>query len=539
MKIDATKTRSRLSDDISKANKAADAASTQEQALDDVIMDTSAGSSEAYDSMRDYLDRLRRPAITLQRDFLVAYIGDMQKDDREIAEKVEAALGPVVDTEAASRLIAGLQDQARATGNAVETIRPLLPEAARSAVDKFVDGLQDKAQQLQDKLDVALEYFGDSSIYAQSEGYVDGLSKSQQAIAGISVDPTTGAYDISGVDLSWVQERDEEYWRKRNRKTLERYFALDENGNVVGIRKGMEDRLSKLLDIAKKCLTGDGMPEEMGKLTPDERYVITYLLTQLGPMAYAKGEEGANKLVEIFGPDIAKQFIDLVGGLANGGSIPVVTPNFSFTADDGVWYSMDVDGSVQKRNGFADITELGGPLLGMDLDTHITTFVYNGKEYRIQEWDGTYAFGLTYGGEIGIYCRDAPTSPSQQYGEMDANDIRENLDTLTPQQTRSLFTAYRPVTGSDVPSVHITVNTGGDESIERDAGSGYWTFDSRGVPRQPNGDPKSGYTKEDISVSGTLTFQDEGLAAAAEVALRQDGASVQRDGCTLHVDWGK
>ena len=182
MKIDAAKTRLRLSDDISKANKAADAASIQEQALDDVIMDTSAGSSEAYGSMRDYLNRLRRPAITLQRDFLVSYIADMQKDDREIAEKIEAALGPVVDTEATSRLIAGLQDQARATSNAVETIGSFLPEGARSAVDKFVDGLQDKARQLQDKLDVALEYFGDSSIYAQSEDYMDGLSKSQQRL---------------------------------------------------------------------------------------------------------------------------------------------------------------------------------------------------------------------------------------------------------------------------------------------------------------------------------------------------------------------
>lgn len=538
MKIDATKTRSQLADDISKANKVADAASVQEQALDDVIADTSAGASEAYDNMHEYLDRLRRPAITLQHDFLVSYIEDMQRDDQCIAEKIEATLGPVVDTDATSSMIAGMRKQAQAACDTIDSISSFLPEGVISAVHEYADGLQDQAEQLQDNLDVALEYFGDSSIYAQSEGYVGDLGKSQQAIAGISVDPTTGAYDISAADLSWVQERNEEYWRKRNRQTLERYFVLDEEGNIVGIRKGMEDRIHALLDIVRKCLTEDGMPNEMGKLSPDERYVLTYLLTKLGPQVYEQGEEGAQKLVDIFGPDIAKQFIDLMS-MANGGTIPIVTDKFSFTADDGVMYSIDVDGSVQKRNGFADITEMGGPALGMDLDTHITTFVYNGKEYRIQEWDGTYAFGLAYGGEIGVYCRDAPTSPSRRYEEMDANDIRKNLDTLTPQQTRSLFTAYRPVTGSNVPSVRIIVNTGGSDHIDRNAGNGYWTFDSKGVPRQPNGDPKHGYTKEDISVTGTLTFQDEGLAAAAEAALKRDGVSVQRNGGTLNVDWGK
>lgn len=537
MRIDAARTRAQLASDILLANEAADAAAIQEQALDDVILDTSAGVSEAYDSMRSYLDRLRRPAITLQRDFLASYIADMQNDDRQIAENVEAALGPVVDTDSVSGLIGTMRNRAQAIYQLAEAAGPSLPEAARITVGALAEGLLYQAGQLQGRLDAVLGYLGDGSIYAQSGSYAAGLGESRRALSGIGVDPATGVYDISGADLSWVRERDGDYWRERNRQLLERYFVLDGDGNIAGIRKGMEDRISELLDIARECLWGDGMPDEMGRLTPDERYMLIYLIAKLGPVVYAAGEEGARGLVDELGPDIADQFITWLGDRVGGGGIPLVTSNLSFTADDGVFYSMDVDGSIQKRNGFGDITELACPLLGMELDSHITTFVYNDKEYRIQVWDGPYAFNLAYGGEIGVYVRDAPTSPSQQYQEMRPDAIRESLDTLTPQQTRSIFTVYRSATGSDAPDMRITVNTGGGEHIDRNAGKGYWTFDCRGVPRFDDGRPEPGYAREDLSVSGILTFEDEGLAAAAEEALEKDGVSVQRDGSTLRIDW--
>jgi hypothetical protein len=175
----------------------------------------------------------------------------------------------------------------------------------------------------------------------------------------------------------------------------------------------------------------------------------------------------------------------------------------------------------------------------MDLDTDVTTFTYGGKEYRIQTWDGTYASGAAYGGEVAVYTCDAPTSPSDEHLDMTPQEIRDNLDTLSARQTRSIFTTYESAEGSDVPDIHITVNTGGDENIERDAGKGNWTFDSKIVPRRDNGKPRPGYTRQDTSVEAALGFEDKGLQEAARSALVADGVIVEEKGDGLHVAWSK
>ena len=51
----------------------------------------------------------------------------------------------------------------------------------------------------------------------------------------------------------------------------------------------------------------------------------------------------------------------------------------------------------KRRSGFSDLIDLAGPLLGMDLDTQIVTFAYEGRGCRLQTWDGTYAAGARRG----------------------------------------------------------------------------------------------------------------------------------------------
>lgn len=225
--------------------------------------------------------------------------------------------------------------------------------------------------------------------------------------------------------------------------------------------------------------------------------------------------------------------------MVDGNDENPLTQYLAFTTDDGIFYGKDMRTSIQHKSGFGDWIEFFGPFLGMDLDTDITTFAYGGKEYRIQTWDGTYGAGVAYGGEVAVYTRDAPTSPSDEYLAMTPQEIRDNLDVLSARQTKSIFMTYESAEGSDVPNIHITVNTGGRYSIDRDAGKGNWTFDSKIVPRNPDGSKQSGYTREELSVTATLDFEDKGLQEAARNALAGDGISVEEDGDGLTVTWSR
>ena len=257
------------------ANGACDEASLQTSALREVIDDSSAGESAAYQSMRDYLSQVRMPAITLQNDFLLAFVQDLYADMGQVCEKL-LPLGPVVDTDALAALVA----QRRSWANNLYEQADGLPDVVSflaAGLRGFADMIMGQADELQRRLDVALEYLNDGSIYAASLAYADSLHRQQDALASVSRDPVTGAFDISGLDLSWAPRLDEEWQRRHNLAVLKRYFALDDDGNITGMRPGAEARLHELLDIIKQSLFGDGAPAEMGRLTADERYALLYL----------------------------------------------------------------------------------------------------------------------------------------------------------------------------------------------------------------------------------------------------------------------
>ncbi|MCI7438737.1 MAG: DUF4474 domain-containing protein [Coriobacteriaceae bacterium] len=523
------------------ANGACDEASLQTSALREVIDDSSAGESAAYQSMRDYLSQVRMPAITLQNDFLLAFVQDLYADMGQVCEKL-LPLGPVVDTDALAALVA----QRRSWANNLYEQADGLPDTVSflaAGLRGFADMIMGQADELQRRLDVALEYLNDGSIYAASSAYADSLHRQQDALASVSRDPVTGAFDISGLDLSWAPRLDEEWRRRHNLAVLKRYFALDDDGNITGMRPGAEARLHELLDIIKQSLFGDGAPAEMGRLTADERYALLYLAIKDGPQVLSlEGSAVQNVIGSLASRVDIEDVISRIEDFSNevdGNDENPITQYFAFTTDDGIFYGKDVQTSIQHKSGFGDWIEFFGPFLGMDLDTDITTFTYNGKEYRIQTWDGTYAAGATYGGEVAVYTRDAPTSPSDVHMDMTPQDIRDNLDTLSARQTKSIFTTYKSAEGSDVPDIHITVNTGGRDSIDRDAGKGNWTFNAKIVPRNPDGSKQTGYEREGLSVKATLAFEDKGLQEAAKNALAKDGVDVAEEGGRLSVAWSR
>lgn len=523
------------------ANGACDEASLQTSALREVIDDSSAGESAAYQSMRDYLSQVRMPAITLQNDFLLAFVQDLYADMGQAREKL-LPLGPVVDTDALTDTVARRRSWANNLYEQADGLPDVVSFLA-AGLREFADMIMGQADELQRRLDVALEYLNDGSIYAASLAYADSLHRQQDALASVSRDPVTGAFDISGLDLSWAPRLDEEWQRRHNLAVLKRYFALDDDGNITGMRPGVEARLHELLDIIKQSLFGDGAPAEMGRLTADERYALLYLAIKDGPQVLSlEGSAVQNVIGSLASRVDIEDVISRIEDFSNevdGNDENPITQYFAFTTDDGIFYGKDVQTSIQHKSGFGDWIEFFGPFLGMDLDTDITTFTYNGKEYRIQTWDGTYAAGATYGGEVAVYTRDAPTSPSDVHMDMTPQDIRDNLDTLSARQTKSIFTTYKSAEGSDVPDIHIKVHADGATRIDRKAGKGNWTFDSRIVPRRASGSPAPGYTKQDTSVEATLTFEDKGLQEAAKNALAEDGVDVAEDGDKLIVAWSR
>ena len=60
--------------------------------------------------------------------------------------------------------------------------------------------------------------------------------------------------------------------------------------------------------------------------------------------------------------------------------------------------------SWQREVGFSDLYDYKAPFLNIVTDAEPIYFTYQDKEYRLEFWKGQY--GITTGGEIGLYVRD-------------------------------------------------------------------------------------------------------------------------------------
>lgn len=155
--------------------------------------------------------------------------------------------------------------------------------------------------------------------------------------------------------------------------------------------------------------------------------------------------------------------------------------------------------SMQSYFGYADLYELFGPALGMDLDTQVVNFTYNGKEYRLQVWKGSYGQGGAYGGEIGLY-----------YKNLDSKNPVTFLESLVPGW-------YACVDPQDQVRMRMVLNNKADGStMSNDTatyaedGTHFWNLQ---ITTKPN------VTKSDLGMGAAL-YVNKDMAGPLMDSLR-------------------
>ncbi len=77
--------------------------------------------------------------------------------------------------------------------------------------------------------------------------------------------------------------------------------------------------------------------------------------------------------------------------------------SYQYDYDYGYYYAND-KASWQRNFGFARVYDYVAPYVGMEYDYIRVFFTYDEEDFLVQLWKGQY--GVTYGGEVGIYNRD-------------------------------------------------------------------------------------------------------------------------------------
>lgn len=537
MRVDAVRLMGGLNANRSAVDAQLRVARNQEAALRSLSSNTEIGSSQAYERMRSYIDELRVPAARLRTDFLMAYAADLETD-RARARSALGGLGSPVDTK---RLQDAIDSRRRAARRCrASASNPFVFESVRKQMNSRVHMYTRQADRLQDQLERVLSYINDGGIYSTSLGYAARLRAAAQSLLSARLCEGGLSYDLSGIDFSWRSDASSlEYWRERNRLILSQYLYLDENGVPTGVKD--PERVAELVRLAVDYATGDGtLSDAIAGLSPEDKYFITWAVCQLAPAAYALESGSVDSLTEAL-PNLPTDLVNALSGVARGRHVPGICDLLSFTAGGGMVYDLNVPGSIQQRSGFSDLIDLAGPMLGMDLDTQIVTFEYDGREYRLQTWDGTYAAGAGWGGEVALYSRPSPGEGGRPYEGMSPEEVRANIDTLTPEQVEGLWTTFDTVTGDDLVDINMSVTNGLGDRITRDAESTYWNYSAGPIPPRGLANRDGGYKKADTSVISTLSASNNpGLVKAAERALEQQGYDVVEfeDGSFL-VDWGQ
>ncbi len=544
MRIEVSKLQELLAADIDRADNLSTDLSEQATLLADRGQDVAMGDGEAYRTLRTFLCEVCLPAARVQQDAALTLAADQRRDEALVREHLAWA-GAVFDSDAVrERIDARLGLSSMLLEQAEQAGSTALPgaRAVRDSLTALSDWYRDEAFELQRRLDEAMTYVFDQSICAASAVCAASADAAAAALRSARFDAASGVWDLSRVDLSWVPTFDETYLRAHNRLVLAHYFELDAAGRPLAVRADAADELSALVNGAFAALLGPGgneaFPAFINGLTSDQKYLLVWLGAE---MSRPVGERSAG-VARFFTEHLAIPLSAAVpGGGPAGPHVPLVTDLFSFTGGSGQLYTMDVPGSIQKRAGFSDMTELFGVALGMDIDTRVVAFTYNGKEYRLQKWDGSYAHGALFGGEVRLYVRDAPDRPRDTYRHMSAAEIRSRIDTLTPDELESICATYATVEGDDKPEIELEVLGGDGKSlIDRNAGKTYWnlTLEPSKELKSVEGDDRA--YKDELSVRADISLKNNpGLFEAMYNSLNdQEDITVNKTGeCGLQIVW--
>jgi hypothetical protein len=545
MRIFVHKLLENLGTDIYAAESSAVEAQSQVTSLEAVVNERGLAKGAAYEGFRDYIFQLRIPIAKLHMEFFSCFAVDMRSDKTALSN-LPCDRSGIIDTEAIHDKITTINDSSNDLRNWINDWGKYIPGAVMYC-NWAIEANNEAVYHLNKMRAEAYAYANNSIIYAASKKLTIDLASSSQSLSEVVYNPATSSYDLSGInDISWMSTLDSKYWECYNRVLLSKYFDLDEYGNIIGIKAEAKDELASILNKLTPYLglSGKGLDlSQVGNfadgLSYEDKYVMLYLMATYGDDVFKAEQEFAYSTIrglEKVGinPDgTIKTIFDFLDFC----NIDLVSNYLSFDYFDGKLTGLDSPNSFQANGGFSDMFDLATKFLGMDIDTQITVFQYEGQEYRLQVWDGQYMAGAYYGGEIGLYSRPIAEAQAMPYIDKDPEEYVQEIKLFIPTEVNNMFIQYSSVKGDEqIPMVLKVYRSDGTPVIVNDTsrytedGVHFWDF-----AVSYNGDLN--YSKQDLHIVGELTFDDPGMRAVTKKALQDDGYQVNEHGNILTVAW--
>ena len=240
-----------------------------------------------------------------------------------------------------------------------------------------------------------------------SQTYVTAEQKIAEAVA----ESTSG----SGISPGGMTAEERTLYDKYRRE-------VDELTEILSGRRGVKECLQKWYDLLKRGSFND--PKNYTLTKAEKEAILRFLSPGLDGTT-----DGYNTLTSKI-PGLANLFGKFAPFLNSGtanqiekGTIGILTMNgllqsllgFNYREGSDSYYTEE--GSLQNQWGFNDAMDHWGSTLGMNLDTSISTFTYDGQEFRVQFWKGTYGWDSCVGGEFGIYSRPEWEAKGNPYVE--------------------------------------------------------------------------------------------------------------------------
>lgn len=174
---------------------------------------------------------------------------------------------------------------------------------------------------------------------------------------------------------------------------------------------------------------------------------------------------------------------NLAGGITKG------LLGFNYDEENDCYYT--TEGSLQNAFGFGPAIDEMAPLLGMDLYHEDIVFKKGDKECLIELWKGEYGWGVTSGGEVGVYTRSKEEADANPRVEGENNfDIYYDC-AADEEQLHIITTMYDMSRGKE----HMREICTRDTASYADDDLDYWNLNFRSF---------DAVDKEDIAMEITI-----------------------------------
>ncbi len=187
--------------------------------------------------------------------------------------------------------------------------------------------------------------------------------------------------------------------------------------------------------------------------------------------------------------------------------------SFQYSYDYCGYYYANDKKSWQKEFGFARIYDYMAPYIGFEYDYERVFFTYDNQDFMVQFWKGQYLIG--YGGEIGIYHRDADGLKRDENILYNAADAK-----YWPTMDMSLY--YQKNEG-DAPEDY--------EFMFRRPVDKYWWCTGFVPGMLRDNDPA-----DEIRLEAVITFRDDVMATAFADELGNLGFKKAESAETVEID---